>query len=110
MGAEVGIWSNVGEADSVTTTPLVVELSELFKDVTGVILGVSDEGRPILTGWPVARGLITSAIMSIITSARTPYIISFLSITEHYGVSFVNKYPFSGAAEIQFHPTVREIF
>ena len=42
--------------------------------------GVVWAGIPILTGCPVIAGLTTSAMMRMMTTAATPYMMSFLSI------------------------------
>jgi hypothetical protein len=54
--------------------------------VTGIVVtlfttaGAVGTGMPVLTGCPVIAGFTTSAMTRMITTAATPYMMSFLSI------------------------------
>jgi hypothetical protein len=63
-------------ASTVVGTGLVTMVVVIVRTGTGVV----GTGIPVLTGCPVIAGFTTSAMMRIITTAATPYMMSFLSI------------------------------
>jgi hypothetical protein len=83
-GVETVVGTGVCDRDcnGVTGTPFVPAVPEGFNGINGVGTGVADDGSPIFTGWPVAMGFMTRAMIRRITSARIPYITAFLSIAD----------------------------
>ena len=85
IGTGVGVGSVVMGVIVVITGIIILAFAAMGTIVGGVVVAT---GMPVFTGLPVNAGFNTKAIMRMMASPPTIYIISFLSIAEQYVIDF----------------------
>ncbi len=85
IGTGVGVGSVVMGVIVVITGIITLAFAAMGMIVGGVVVAT---GMPVFIGWPVMTGFITRAMMRMMASPPTIYIISFLSIAEQYVIDF----------------------